>query len=342
MEHCTASPALWRTCPRGAEGGALPRGVASAPPVHLWFASVDHGPAEPSLLCADEQQRLARFVAPHAAREFLVGRTLLRTALSALIPHVEPGDWRFRFNSHGRPEVAPIPGVPTPVFSLAHSRGLAVTAVTWNCELGIDVERLDRFPPIHTVGPQVFSPGEMDAIKALSEPEQPRRFWDCWTLKEALSKALGLGLAFPVEKCQFRPTPDGPRVQFLPPLTDTPDRWNFAQWVHEGWLISLALAGPALEFHWHTPPRPPGDRMQRAQILEALKTNLFNIVEASRGKDIVETASMKDYGADSLEMVEVVSRTMKQLKVKVPRTELATAKNLGQVLDLFEKHAPQG
>jgi acyl carrier protein len=80
--------------------------------------------------------------------------------------------------------------------------------------------------------------------------------------------------------------------------------------------------------------------MQRAEIAQALQGNLSSIVEAARGKEIVETASMKDYGADSLEMVEVVSRTMKQLKVKIPRTELATAKNLGQLLDLFEKHAP--
>ena len=79
--------------------------------------------------------------------------------------------------------------------------------------------------------------------------------------------------------------------------------------------------------------------MQRSDIIQALQQNLGTIVEAAKGKDISETASMKDYGADSLEMVEVVSRTMKQLKVKIPRTELATAKNLGQLVDLFEKHA---
>jgi acyl carrier protein/polyketide biosynthesis acyl carrier protein len=38
-------------------------------------------------------------------------------------------------------------------------------------------------------------------------------------------------------------------------------------------------------------------------------------------------------------MVEVVSRSMKQLKIKVQRTELSTAKNLKQLLDLFEKAA---
>jgi acyl carrier protein len=48
---------------------------------------------------------------------------------------------------------------------------------------------------------------------------------------------------------------------------------------------------------------------------------------------------MRDMGADSLQIVEVVSRSMKELKVKVPRTELSRAQNLGDLLDLFEQGA---
>ena len=39
------------------------------------------------------------------------------------------------------------------------------------------------------------------------------------------------------------------------------------------------------------------------------------------------------------EIVEVVSRSMKELKIKVPRTELSGARNLKDLLDLFEKSA---
>ena len=77
--------------------------------------------------------------------------------------------------------------------------------------------------------------------------------------------------------------------------------------------------------------------MTRDEIFEVLKGNLYKIVEGARDVAISETASMKDYGADSLEMVEVVSRSMKQLKLKIQRTDLATAKNLKDLLDLFEK-----
>ena len=79
--------------------------------------------------------------------------------------------------------------------------------------------------------------------------------------------------------------------------------------------------------------------MTRDQIFGVVKSNMQAIIEGSRGKEITEQSSMKDFGADSLEMVEVVSRSMKQLKIKVQRTELSTAKNLKQLLDLFEKAA---
>src|SRR4029079_15595270 len=56
--------------------------------------------------------------------------------------------------------------------------------------------------------------------------------------------------------------------------------------------------------------------MTREDVIAALQSNLHKIVDATKGMEIDETKSMKDYGADSLEIVEVVSRTMKQLNVK--------------------------
>jgi acyl carrier protein len=77
--------------------------------------------------------------------------------------------------------------------------------------------------------------------------------------------------------------------------------------------------------------------MIRDDIFAVVKSNITMIIEGAKGKEIREADSMRDFGADSLEIVEVVSRSMKQLKVKVPRTELSGAKNLKELLDLFEQ-----
>jgi acyl carrier protein len=80
-------------------------------------------------------------------------------------------------------------------------------------------------------------------------------------------------------------------------------------------------------------------RVTRDEMFAVVKSNIQEIVEGTKGIDIKETDSMRDFGADSLEIVEVVSRSMKDLKIKVPRTELSGARSLKDLLDLFEKSA---
>jgi acyl carrier protein len=79
--------------------------------------------------------------------------------------------------------------------------------------------------------------------------------------------------------------------------------------------------------------------MTREEMFSVVKDQIQTIIEGAKGKEVLETQSMRDFGADSLEMVEVISRSMKQLKIKVPRTELSGARNLKDLLDLFEKAA---
>jgi acyl carrier protein len=78
----------------------------------------------------------------------------------------------------------------------------------------------------------------------------------------------------------------------------------------------------------------------KEEMFDVITTNMQTIIEGARGKEITPQHSMRDFGADSLEVVEVVSRTMKQCRRKIKRTDLAQAKSLGDLLDLLEK-APE-
>lgn len=79
--------------------------------------------------------------------------------------------------------------------------------------------------------------------------------------------------------------------------------------------------------------------MPRNEIFAVIQDNMRAIIEGVDGQEIAEAHSMRDFGADSLEIVEVVSRSMKQLKIKVPRTELLEANNLKDLVDIFERAA---
>lgn len=79
--------------------------------------------------------------------------------------------------------------------------------------------------------------------------------------------------------------------------------------------------------------------MNRQEIFDVIQSNIRMIIDDTEDKEINETNSMRDFGADSLQIVEVVSRSMRQLRIKIPRTKLLEAGNLKELLDLFEHQA---
>ena len=186
-------------------------------------------PAYHRIITADENERMARFVFEPDRRQFLITRALVRTMLSryaALAPH----DWRFVTNRYGRPEVVARPaGVPDLRFNISHTEGLIACAVTVGREVGVDVENLNR-KVTHDIPGRFFAPRELADLRSLPDAEQPRAFFDYWTLKEAYIKARGFGLALPLSDFAFclRP-PAAPTIAFEPALDDDPASWQFYQ-----------------------------------------------------------------------------------------------------------------
>ncbi|MBN2196439.1 MAG: acyl carrier protein [Polyangiaceae bacterium] len=77
--------------------------------------------------------------------------------------------------------------------------------------------------------------------------------------------------------------------------------------------------------------------MTREEILAVIKKHLADAVDDVDLDEIDPKKSMIDYGANSLDLVEVVSRSMRELKVKIPRAELNKLENIEGLVDLFEK-----
>lgn len=77
--------------------------------------------------------------------------------------------------------------------------------------------------------------------------------------------------------------------------------------------------------------------MSREHVLEVVKRHLVDTIEELEGVEIDPARSMKDLGANSLDIVEVVSCSMRELKVKVPRSELNSLENINQLVELLHK-----
>ena len=79
----------------------------------------------------------------------------------------------------------------------------------------------------------------------------------------------------------------------------------------------------------------------KEEILDIVKEHLMDNLEDLDEADFDSKKSMKDLGANSLDIVEVVSCTMRDLKVKVPRSELSKLTNVDGLVDLLYQVAEE-
>ena len=75
--------------------------------------------------------------------------------------------------------------------------------------------------------------------------------------------------------------------------------------------------------------------MKRNEIFEVIKSNMVVVLPNVDCDQIELDGKMSDYGADSLQIVEIVSRSMREMRIRIPRTELVKAQNLHDLVDLF-------
>ena len=75
--------------------------------------------------------------------------------------------------------------------------------------------------------------------------------------------------------------------------------------------------------------------MTKDQIFAVVKKHLLQTVDGLNETDVTPTKSMKEMGANSLDIVEIVSLSMRELKVKVPRSELVKLTDIDGLVDLL-------
>ena len=79
--------------------------------------------------------------------------------------------------------------------------------------------------------------------------------------------------------------------------------------------------------------------MTKDEIIDVIKKNIVENLDDVEADAIDPQRTMKDYGANSLDMIEVVSCSMRELNIKIPRSELADLKNIAELADKFHEYA---
>ncbi len=207
--------------------------------VHLWAVRLTDWEDEPgllrSILSADERQRADRFITARHRRQFVISHAFLRLVLARYLP-ARAHDLRFGRGSGGKPALMMAPGGVDVHFNLSHCDEVAVVAVAHQ-PVGVDVEVVRAGDDWEGIAGRYFHPSEHRALARVPDHERQEAFFRCWTRKEAVVKAIGAGLAMPLDSFE----------------------------------VTLAAgAGAALVRHDHRFPRDPAWHLQHLQPLDGV------------------------------------------------------------------------
>ena len=196
-----------------------------------------------ALLDDGDRAQVDRFGPVFKKRETTVGRVLVRTALSAATG-IAPAALRFDRGEHGRPFTT-TPGTEGVCFNLTHTAGLVACAVSTEGEVGVDAERVAPRSP--GLVKRFYHPTEVAYVAEAPANEQDHRTTAVWTLKEAVIKATGKGLAVPLPSFAVNPRTEPPTMS-VPPGDDPADRYAlWLQWPTPEHALALALRGSVAE-----------------------------------------------------------------------------------------------
>lgn len=228
------------------ESGRAQFGELLADEVYIWRIPLDEGDLQRNraLLSQDEVARADRFVRAIDGTRFAEGRAAMRRILAGYVGS-SPQQLGFSYSSSGKPELAGRWQSSKIQFNLSHSQSIALLAVSREREVGIDVEWMNPKTSVMEISERFFSKDEVAALQAFPEEEQSLAFFQCWTRKEAFIKALGQGLAIPLDS--FDVSFGGKQAALLKSvrsgLTDA-SRWKLYDLpIDAGYAAALAAEG---------------------------------------------------------------------------------------------------
>jgi len=251
--------------------------------LHIWFIRTpskalpeDLSPLQ-TCLSAQEHDRYRRLQRPDIRQNFLLSRGCLRYVLSIYL-NCSPPALNFSLGRYGKPELKA--DRPSLQFNLSHTQERIAIALHSHNPVGIDIERVRPITHLEKLCQRCLTRGEATTVLYLDQPSASHRFFQYWTAKEAILKAMGLGLSYPMKHVEvFLETvnltnqpatipmalPSHPHPSALLNSAPVLDGYRLYQWQPEANGIAAVAIQDA------TPGTPPVFNLHYTTPLELLK-----------------------------------------------------------------------
>lgn len=163
----------------------------------LCWSPLDVSPAEldrlTSIVSREERHRADRLRSPLDRKRFLAARGQLRLLLADQLS-CSPGEVPIVTGQGGKPGLQ---GTDLR-FNASRSSGTALFAISWETDVGVDIEAVRQTTDVVDVAARFFTPAEQAGLASLPPSQRLRASFQCWACKEAYVKGVGAGLTLPV------------------------------------------------------------------------------------------------------------------------------------------------
>ena len=223
----------------------------SAQVAHLWHAEISLDATALAMLTDTERTQAAKLRAGLVRSQYIAARSMTRSIL-AHYADVEPGELRWTRSTDGKPAIAADQNRHDLRFSLAHAQRHLVLAVTIGSEIGVDVETVRPMQFADAMTDHFMTPDEQCEYQSVGADRQPEHFYYLWTRKEAVIKAVGIGLKYPLTSLDVR----SDRVTTQ--NHDHTDCWQLRTYHPANGILAAVAADVAIRA-WHHFKFPPAD-----------------------------------------------------------------------------------
>ena len=223
--------------------------------VHAWHGRLDPPAdagarpraADLEILSAQERARCQGFVRAVDSARFAAMHAAVRRVLAGYLD-VEPAAIQFgrsRCCACGRAEHGP-PRIDWPAtdlcWNLSRSADHWLLAVTRQRRIGVDIE-VPRDLDLGEMAPAALTEAEQEYLSSQQQAGRLGLFYRCWTRKEAVLKACGVGLAGSLRTLDAAPARSGP-VELAHRCRGGPGRWAVQDLIQQcgqpAWLGAVA------------------------------------------------------------------------------------------------------
>lgn len=218
--------------------------------IQVWSADLDVDRATFAkywqLLSPDEKTRANKYRFSEDRRSYVAAKGILRILL-AKYTQQSPQKIAFQYTDYQKPYIS-----HDLQFNVSHSSGRGLFGFVHKIPIGVDIEYALQPVEIELIAPQFFTPNEAAALRSLPASMRLAGFYNCWTRKEAIIKAIGQGLSFPLDQFEVSLHPDQP-AELLVAYWDKDEAQAWKVWSYapfEDFKGAVAVRGDAKHIHW--------------------------------------------------------------------------------------------